>query len=144
VWRASIWHDPIPRRGLCWLLETSSAIPAPRSISKRPSTASRTCGALLSIRSLEWLRVERLTTGPGRDVAASLSSNGRRLAYATTIEQTRVYLQSLSPDGRSIAGPPTAVTESGAEVLNSSLSRDGRRLACVLRRAGSERYCTGS
>jgi hypothetical protein len=32
------------------------------------------------------------------------------------------------------------VTESGAEVFISSLSRDGRRLAYVLRRAGSERY----
>jgi Tol biopolymer transport system component len=90
--------------------------------------------------SLEWLNVERLTTGPGRDVAASLSSDGSRLAYATTSEQTRVYVQSLSADGRTIAGSPKAVTETSAEVFNSSLSRDGRRLAYVVRRAGSERF----
>ena len=60
-------------------------------------------------RSLEWLSMERLTTGPGRDVAASLSGDGRRLAYTTTSEQTQVYVQSLSADGRTLTGSPEAV-----------------------------------
>jgi eukaryotic-like serine/threonine-protein kinase len=91
-------------------------------------------------RSLEWLSMERLTTGPGRDVAASLSGDGRRLAYTTTSEQTRVFVQSLSADGRTLTGSPQAVTESGAEVFTSALSNDGRRLAYVIRRAGSARF----
>jgi Tol biopolymer transport system component/predicted Ser/Thr protein kinase len=90
--------------------------------------------------SLEWLSVKRLTTGPGRDVAASLSSDGRRLAYTTTSEQTRVYLQGLSADGRRVDGAPAAVTEAGAEAFGSSLSHDGRSLAYIIRRAGSERF----
>jgi Tol biopolymer transport system component len=90
--------------------------------------------------SLEWLNIERLTTGPGRDVAASLSSDGRRIAYATTSEQTRVYVQPLAADGRGLAGSPVAVTEAGAESFGSSLSHDGRRLAYIVRRAGSERF----
>lgn len=91
-------------------------------------------------RSLEWLTMERLTTGPGRDVAASLSGDGKRLAYTTTSEQTRVFVQSLSADGRTLAGSPEAVTEAGAEVFMSALSNDGRRLAYVVRRAGSARF----
>ncbi len=91
-------------------------------------------------RSLEWLTMERLTTGPGRDVAASLSGDGRRLAYTTTSEQTRVYVQSLSADGRTLTGSPEAVSEPGAEVFWSALSNDGRLLAYVVRRAGSARF----
>ena len=91
-------------------------------------------------RSLEWLSMERLTTGPGRDVAASLSGDGRRLAYTTTSEQTQVFVQSLSADGRTLTGSPEAVTEAGAEVFTSDLSNDGRRLAYVVRRAGSARF----
>jgi eukaryotic-like serine/threonine-protein kinase len=91
-------------------------------------------------RSLEWLTMERLTTGPGRDVAASLSGDGRRLAYTTASEQTRVFVQSLSADGRTLIGSPEAVTEAGAEVFTSALSHDGRRLAYVVRRAGSARF----
>jgi Tol biopolymer transport system component len=91
-------------------------------------------------RSLEWLNLERLTTGPGRDVAASLSSDGRRLAYTTTSAQTRVYVQAISADGRTLTGSPAAVTETDAEAFGSSLSHDGRRLAYIVRRAGSERF----
>jgi serine/threonine protein kinase/Tol biopolymer transport system component len=91
-------------------------------------------------RSLAWLSMERLTTGPGRDVAASLSADGQRLAYTTTSEQTQVFIQSLSPDGTTLSGTPTAVTEAGAEVFASSLSNDGGRLAYVVRRAGSARF----
>jgi Tol biopolymer transport system component len=91
-------------------------------------------------RSLEWLNMERLTTGPGRDVAASLSSDGRRLAYTTASEQSRVYVQTLSADGKALTGSQEPVTEAGAEVYGSALSNDGRRLAYVVRRAGSARY----
>jgi serine/threonine protein kinase/Tol biopolymer transport system component len=91
-------------------------------------------------RSLEWLSMERLTTGPGRDVAASLSADGQRLAYTTTSERTQVFIQSLSSDGTGLTGTPTAVTEAGAEVFGSMLSSDARRLAYVTRRAGSARF----
>jgi eukaryotic-like serine/threonine-protein kinase len=90
--------------------------------------------------SLEWLNLERLTTGPGRDVAASLSGDGRRLAYTTTSEQTRVYVQTLSGDGRAVTGSPAAITDTGAEAFGSLLSHDGRRLAYIVRRSGSERF----
>ena len=91
-------------------------------------------------RSLEWLNMERLTTGPGRDIAASLSGDGRRLAYTTASEQTQVFIQSLSADGRTLTGAPHAVTEAGAEVFTSAFSNDGGRLAYVVRRAGSARF----
>jgi hypothetical protein len=91
-------------------------------------------------RSLAWLNMERLTTGPGRDIAASLSGDGRRLAYTTAREQTRVHVQALSPDGTTLTGPSDAVTEADAEVFGSALANDGRRLAYLVRRAGSARY----
>ena len=91
-------------------------------------------------RSLEWLTMERLTTGPGRDVAASLSADGRRLAYTTTSEQTRVYVQALSANGRALTGSPEPVSEPGAEAFWSALSNDGRLLAYVVRHAGSARF----
>jgi len=91
-------------------------------------------------RTLDWLTMERLTTGPGRDVAAALSADGTRLAYTTVSEQARVFVQSLSADGRTLTGSPRAVTEAGGEVFVSGLSHDGRRLVYVSRRAGSARY----
>jgi serine/threonine protein kinase len=94
----------------------------------------------MDARSLAWLGMERLTTGPGRDTAASLSADGTRLAYTTSNEQTRIYVQTLSADGRTLTGSPTAVTEAGAEAFTSALSNDGRRLAYIVRRAGSPRF----
>ena len=91
-------------------------------------------------RSLAWLSMERLTTGPGRDTAVSLSADGTRLAYTTSNEHTRVYVQSLSADGRTLTGSPVAVTEADAEAFTSALSNDGRRLAYIVRRAGSARF----
>jgi Tol biopolymer transport system component len=91
-------------------------------------------------RSLAWLSMERLTTGPGRDTAVSVSADGTRLAYTTSNEHTRVYVQSLSADGRTLTGSPVAVTETDAEAFTSALSNDGRRLAYIVRRAGSARF----
>jgi Tol biopolymer transport system component len=91
-------------------------------------------------RTLELMRMERLTTGPGRDIAAALSADGRRLAYTAATEQTRVFVQSLSADGRSLADTAAPVTEAGADIFTSALSSDGRRLAYVMRRVGSTRF----
>ncbi len=91
-------------------------------------------------RSLAWVSMERLTTGPGRDTAMSLSADGKRLAYTTANDQTRIYTQALSADGRTLVGSPTAVTEADAEAFTSALSHDGRRLAYIVRRAGSPRF----
>jgi serine/threonine protein kinase len=90
--------------------------------------------------SLAWLRMKRLTTGPGRDVAASVSRDGRRLAYTVVSDRTRIYQQNIAPDGRTLVGSASAVTEADAETFTSALSHDGNRLAYLMRRTGSPRY----
>jgi serine/threonine protein kinase/Tol biopolymer transport system component len=86
-------------------------------------------------RTLAWLSAERLTTGPGADVAAVLSRDGSRAAFTTESASQRLWTFALdSHTNRLGSGKP--LTEAEAVVSNSVLSPDGRFVLYNLSRPG--------
>jgi Tol biopolymer transport system component len=85
-----------------------------------------------------WRSAERLTTGAGPDVAASVSPDGTRLAFSTEQGSTRLWAFPLDPVARRL-GAGKALTEDAAMAGSSSLSPDGQRVAYNLRRPGIDR-----
>ena len=88
--------------------------------------------------TMVWKSAERLTTGAGPDVAASVSPDGTRLAFSTEQGSTRLWAFPLDPVARRV-GSGKALTEDGAIAASSSLSPDGQRVAYNLRRPGIDR-----
>jgi eukaryotic-like serine/threonine-protein kinase len=72
--------------------------------------------------TLAWTRLERLTTGPGSDVAATFSPDGRRVVFSVQQASEQLWEYTLTDtglqDGR-------ALTESGASALAADVSADG-------------------
>jgi Tol biopolymer transport system component/predicted Ser/Thr protein kinase len=86
-------------------------------------------------RTLTWLSAERLTTGPGADVAGVLSRDGSRTAFTTESASVRLWAFPLdSRSNRLSAGEP--LTEAEAIVSNSTLSPDGQFVLYNLSRPG--------
>jgi WD40-like Beta Propeller Repeat len=86
-------------------------------------------------RTLTWLSAERLTTGPGADVAAVLSRDGSRTAFTTESASVRLWAFPLdSRSNRLGSGKP--LTEAEAIVSNSALSPDGQFVLYNLSRPG--------
>lgn len=85
--------------------------------------------------TLAWLSVERLTTGAGSEVEPALSRDGRRLAFTTEHESSRLWAFPLDPVGLRL-GSGIPLTEEGAVAENAALSTDGRRVAYNLARPG--------
>jgi serine/threonine protein kinase/Tol biopolymer transport system component len=90
--------------------------------------------------TVAWQSAERLTAGPEQDAAATLSSDGTRVAFSRQKESSRAWAFPLetAPTPR-ITGVGTPLTEEDALIEYPALSPDGRALAYQLRRAGINR-----
>jgi len=80
--------------------------------------------------------VERLTTGPGPDRSLAVSSDGRRLAFTAKSQQIRNWLFPFDATTGRISDKGQAITAAGRTALFPNLSRDGRRVAFSVLRAG--------
>jgi len=89
-------------------------------------------------RTLRANMVERLTTGPGPDTDFALSRDGKRLAFTSRTQQTRIWLFPFNATTGQITGKEKALTSPGMEAWRQTLSRDGSKLAFFVRRAGND------
>jgi Tol biopolymer transport system component len=87
--------------------------------------------------SLRWIAgPERLTTGAGLDRDIAISPDGRKLAFTTRAEQTRLWSLPFDASAGRIKGEARPVTAAGVRAIYPALSPDGQKLAFVTRRAG--------
>jgi len=87
--------------------------------------------------SLRWIAgPERLTTGAGPDLDVAISPDGRKLAFTTRAEQTRVWSLPFDASSGRIKREGGPLTAAGVKAVYPDLSPDGQRLAFVTRRPG--------
>ncbi|MBO0725116.1 MAG: PD40 domain-containing protein [Blastocatellia bacterium] len=87
--------------------------------------------------SLRWIAgPERLTTGAGLDRDIAISPDGRKLAFTTRVEQTRLWSLPFDASTGRIKGEARPVTAAGVKAIYPNLSPDGQRLGFVTRPAG--------
>jgi Tol biopolymer transport system component/DNA-binding winged helix-turn-helix (wHTH) protein len=79
---------------------------------------------------------ERLTTGAGLDRDIAISPDGRKLAFTTRAEQTRLWSIPFDASAGRVKGEGRPVTAAGVRAIHPNLSPDGQRLGFVTRRAG--------
>jgi serine/threonine protein kinase len=90
--------------------------------------------------TLEWVDGPvRLTTGSGSDLDIALSSDGKRLAFATTTESIRIWSVPFDPLTGKIKGAGQGVTEEDFDAWAPAISPDGNELVFNVRRHGAER-----
>jgi Tol biopolymer transport system component/DNA-binding winged helix-turn-helix (wHTH) protein len=83
-------------------------------------------------RTLDWIAgPERLTTSPGLDSEIALSIDGKKLAYATHTENTRLWLLPFDAATGRLKGEGRPVTEDGTNAFFPSLSPDGKKLTYI-------------
>jgi Tol biopolymer transport system component/DNA-binding winged helix-turn-helix (wHTH) protein len=81
---------------------------------------------------------ERLTTSAGRDTDIALSSDGRKLAFSSRSERSRLWsLPFDSVNGR-LTGTGAPITIAGSDALQPGLSQDGRKLVFRKQRGNKE------
>jgi Tol biopolymer transport system component len=81
---------------------------------------------------------ERLTVGPGRDTDPTLSLDGKRLALTIRSERTRIWDLPIAAATGRMKGEGKPVTPAGTDALAPDLTRDGKKLAFRLSRAGKQ------
>jgi Tol biopolymer transport system component/serine/threonine protein kinase len=79
---------------------------------------------------------QQLTTGAGQDVQASLSRDGRKLAFATLKQNADLWKLPLSPDTGRPTGPAEEVVATTREDSRGNWSPDSRRIAFNSDRSG--------
>jgi serine/threonine protein kinase/Tol biopolymer transport system component len=80
--------------------------------------------------SLRWIEgPERLTTGPGQDTDISLSPDGKKIAFTTIKQNTRIWLLPFDSNAGHVKDNGQAVTAAGMDAWFSDLSPDGKKLA---------------
>src|SRR4030095_785254 len=82
------------------------------------------------------LAIERLTTGSGLDTELGLSADGKRLAFTVESDRVQAWLFPFDSIRGQLTGTGQAVTSSGMEAWQPSLSRDGKKLAFAAQRTG--------
>jgi Tol biopolymer transport system component/DNA-binding winged helix-turn-helix (wHTH) protein len=87
--------------------------------------------------TLRAVAIERLTAGPGPDNGAVVSPDGRRLAFAAQSEHIRSLLFNFDSVTGRISGSGQAVTSPGMTAFEENLSRDGKKIAFCVVRAGT-------
>jgi Tol biopolymer transport system component len=96
--------------------------------------------------SLAWIAgPERLTIGPGLDTDLALSPDGKRLAFSTRAERTRIWslpFNAVTGRARGSGQPVTtaSVTTAGMDAWTPNLSRDGKKLVFWAGRAGKHEF----
>jgi Tol biopolymer transport system component len=87
--------------------------------------------------TLAWAAADRLTTGSGADVSAVLSRDGTRLAFTVEQEIVRLWAYPLEANAGRITGPGVPITPEDGRSRASALSPDGRYVAYLMLRTGS-------
>ena len=80
--------------------------------------------------------LQRLTTGPGQDTDIVVSRDGKRLAYVTRTESTRIWSLPFDASSGPVTGEGQPVTAPGLEAWAHDVSRDGTKLAFIALRGG--------
>ena len=87
--------------------------------------------------TLRWIAgPERLTTGAGLDTDVALSSDGKRLAFVTRTERTRIWSQPFNAASGQLTGTAQPITSAEANAVACDLTRDGKKLVFTAERAG--------
>jgi Tol biopolymer transport system component/DNA-binding winged helix-turn-helix (wHTH) protein len=76
--------------------------------------------------------IERLTTGPGPDTDLALSPDGKKLAFTSRVQHTRIWLFPFDATNGRITGAGEAVTPPGLGAWLQNLSRDGQKMAFIV------------
>ena len=86
--------------------------------------------------TLKWQSAERLTTSSSNHAKSVLSADGTRLAFTSLAGSSRLWAFPLDSRGDRIREAAAPITEDGADVEDSDVSADGRKIAFVLVRQG--------
>jgi serine/threonine protein kinase len=91
-------------------------------------------------KTLAWISApERLTTGLGQDVELALSKDGKRLAFTTLAQSTRIWSIPFDATTGRVKGPGQVITGSDVDAWFPDLSPDGQKLVFIARRHGMEK-----
>jgi Tol biopolymer transport system component/DNA-binding winged helix-turn-helix (wHTH) protein len=89
--------------------------------------------------TLDWAGAERLTSGPGRAVAMSLSRDGRRLAFTSESRQNRGWVFPFDATAGRLTGEGRVVTPEDLSIRTLRfVPPDGRSLLYAALRAGRQ------
>ncbi|MDQ3257657.1 MAG: protein kinase, partial [Acidobacteriota bacterium] len=89
--------------------------------------------------TLDWIAgPERLTIGAGLDTDLALSPDGKRLAFTTRTERTRIWSLPFNAQTGRTKGGGQPITSAGMDAWNPKLSRDGKKLIFSAQRAGKQ------
>jgi Tol biopolymer transport system component/predicted Ser/Thr protein kinase len=80
--------------------------------------------------------LQQVTTGAGQDVEVAVSSDGKRLAYATLRQNADIWKLPVSPQTGLSGGSPEAVISTTREDSRGAWSPDGKTVAFNSDRAG--------
>jgi serine/threonine protein kinase/Tol biopolymer transport system component len=87
--------------------------------------------------TLEWIAgPERMTIGPGLDTDLALSPDGKRLAFTTRTERTRIWSLPFDAQTGRTKGGGQPITSAGMDAWTPNLSRDGKKLVFSAQHAG--------
>ncbi|MGH9844074.1 MAG: winged helix-turn-helix domain-containing protein [Blastocatellia bacterium] len=90
-------------------------------------------------RTLRWVAgPERLTVSPGEDADLSLSADGKKLAFATHLDPTRIWSFPFDAASGQIKGDGQPLTKEGVDAWWFDVTRDGRQLVFIVRQADKE------
>jgi serine/threonine protein kinase/Tol biopolymer transport system component len=89
--------------------------------------------------TLDWTAgPERLTIGPGLDTDLTLSPDGKRLAFTTRTERTRIWSLPFNVGTGRTRGDGQPITSAGVDAWIPNLSRDGKKLVFSAQHAGKK------
>ena len=87
--------------------------------------------------SLRWIAgPERLTAGAGLDTDLALARDGRKVAFTSRSEQTRLWSFPFNAATGQLGNAGQPITAAGIDAYFPELSADGHKLAFVTNRAG--------
>ncbi len=86
--------------------------------------------------TLKAVAIERLTTSTGLDAEFSASPDGSKIAFTSESRRVQAWMFPFDAQRGRVTGSGSAVTSPGMEAWDTSISRDGRRLAFSAKRSG--------
>jgi Tol biopolymer transport system component/DNA-binding winged helix-turn-helix (wHTH) protein len=86
--------------------------------------------------TLKAVAIERLTTGTDLNTDFSTSPDGSKMAFASESRRVQGWMFPFDAKRGRITGAGRAVTSPGMEAWETSISRDGQRLAFLAKRSG--------
>jgi serine/threonine protein kinase/sugar lactone lactonase YvrE len=89
--------------------------------------------------TLEWIAgPERLTIGPGQDTGLAVSSDGKRVAFTTRSERTRIWSLPFDPKTGRTRGDGQSITSAAMDAWTPNVSRDAKKLVFSAQHAGKD------